>query len=593
MATPTGTFTTLPGTPESTIRGTSGSDVLAKLNVTNNLRVESLGEIDELHLKNSDSKKVFENLKVFSGDAADSITTHNSINNSLIQGGRGGDTILVGSAITKSTVRGGSAQDTLTSVLGSTSSMINGNKNIDKMYIGDTHNSSSIHGGEGNDTINLNAGYLSNTKINGDEGDDTITDQGQTGMSFTMSGNSGIYGNDGNDTITLSSLVTKVTAQGGAGNDTIKGGTNADSLTGGSGADSIEGGTGADTISGSAGIDSIKGGAGIDLITGGSENDVIQYINSAELIAVSNGADGVIDSINGGTGTTDTIEVAGGAISVGANGTDTLARITNTEVLKQTAAGTTTFTIASDAAMGSIRTLDMSVNTGADTITLTGVTAAITISAGAGANAIVAGSGADTITALGGDDTITAGLGVDSISGGVGANDYITNAFATGLGTVDKDEITNFNVANTDQFGNIKLADMLTFGVTLTELNVKADVADTDVMKKTAATISANYDLASATANTQVLIAAGDYASSTAVQTDIRDHLTSVGTDADEGILVLYDNGVNSTLAIVDFVEAEADGQLYAAATVTDIIQFTGVADSSTIVDANYLNFIA
>ncbi|MFO0052308.1 MAG: DUF4214 domain-containing protein [Dolichospermum sp.] len=63
-------------------------------------------------------------------------------------------------------------------------------------------------------------------------------------------------------------FTAKLTAIGGAGND---------SLTGGAGNDSLTGGAGNDILTGGAGNDSLTGGAGSDTLTGGAGNDIFGY----------------------------------------------------------------------------------------------------------------------------------------------------------------------------------------------------------------------------------------------------------------------------------------------------------------------------
>ena len=414
--TPSGTFTTLPGSPESTIRGGSGSDVLANLNLASNVRLESLGAADQLHIKAKDSSTVFDAIKAYSGDGADSITTHNTTTNSLLQGGRGGDTILIGSQITNTTVRGGTANDTITANLGSTSAIINGNNNIDNIFIGNTHNSSSIHGGAENDTITLVDGILNNSSISGDKGNDTITDQG-AGISFAMNGNSGVFGNDGADNITLTTVRTNVIAQGGAGNDTIQGGTVDDTLTGGADADEIEGFNGADTLAGSAGADTIEGGNGIDSITGGTEADTIKY----ETLALFLDGNAVVDTVDGGTGD-DTIEI-GAAVNIAA--ADVLTRTDNVEIIKQTAAGASTIDVTTAARLSDITQFDGSANTAKNTWDFNTIATAMTLKGGTIADDITGGSGADTVTGNNGNDTITGHDGSDDLDGGGGDDTFI------------------------------------------------------------------------------------------------------------------------------------------------------------------------
>ncbi|MFM6268551.1 MAG: M10 family metallopeptidase C-terminal domain-containing protein, partial [Dolichospermum sp.] len=78
-------------------------------------------------------------------------------------------------------------------------------------------------------------------------------------------------------TLEASTFTAKLTAIGGAGNDSLTGGDGKDSLTGGAGNDTLTGGIGNDTLTGSAGNDSLTGGAGSDNLTGGAGNDTFRY----------------------------------------------------------------------------------------------------------------------------------------------------------------------------------------------------------------------------------------------------------------------------------------------------------------------------
>ncbi|MEY3403070.1 MAG: hypothetical protein RLZZ86_2686, partial [Cyanobacteriota bacterium] len=89
--------------------------------------------------------------------------------------------------------------------------------------------------------------------------------------------------------LNASTFNAKLTATGGAGNDTLTGGADADSLTGGAGNDTLIGGAGSDTLTGGDGIDTLTGGTGIDSLTGGAGNDTL-----------TGGADA--DSLTGGAG---------------------------------------------------------------------------------------------------------------------------------------------------------------------------------------------------------------------------------------------------------------------------------------------------
>jgi serralysin len=76
------------------------------------------------------------------------------------------------------------------------------------------------------------------------------------------------------DSITNNSS-SPMSADGGAGNDTITGGYNNDRLVGGDGADKLWGVGGADWVSGDAGNDRVSGGEGNDTIFGGAGDDLM------------------------------------------------------------------------------------------------------------------------------------------------------------------------------------------------------------------------------------------------------------------------------------------------------------------------------
>ncbi len=86
-------------------------------------------------------------------------------------------------------------------------------------------------------------------------------------------------------------LALAVTKSGGSGNDNLRGTNGADVLSGGSGDDVLRGLVGADRLSSGSGEDEVFGGSGRDAISGGSGDDFI-----------SDGDDGVRDTINCGTG---------------------------------------------------------------------------------------------------------------------------------------------------------------------------------------------------------------------------------------------------------------------------------------------------
>jgi uncharacterized delta-60 repeat protein len=99
-----------------------------------------------------------------------------------------------------------------------------------------------------------------------------------------------IAGMGGDDRIDASVATVPVTADGGAGDDSILGGSAGDALAGGTGNDTLFGGGASDTLRGGDGNDYLNGGPGADQLLGDAGNDQIFAVDS------------VIDTIDGGGG---------------------------------------------------------------------------------------------------------------------------------------------------------------------------------------------------------------------------------------------------------------------------------------------------
>ena len=99
-----------------------------------------------------------------------------------------------------------------------------------------------------------------------------------------------VTGSSGNDTIDCTDSDPGKTINGNGGNDTITGTAFNDTINGGDGNDTLTGGVGDDTLSGGIGMDTLNGSAGDDILSGP-------------------GTDLAVDTLNGGTGTYDCVEV--------------------------------------------------------------------------------------------------------------------------------------------------------------------------------------------------------------------------------------------------------------------------------------------
>src|SRR5262249_6638162 len=153
------------------------------------------------------------------------------------------------------------------------------------------------------------------------------------------------------------------------------------------------------------------------------------YASSAEFL--TSGA--VVDSIDGGSGTSDRVVISGDiAIASGSS----LARATTTERLESAddaAVRTHSIVINSNTNLSGFTTIDLSGSSNTSstsTVTLTGVTNAVTVLGTAGVDNITGGSGADHIDGGSGDDTIVGGAGADTLIGGTGS-DRITYSNGT------------------------------------------------------------------------------------------------------------------------------------------------------------------
>jgi len=151
------------------------------------------------------------------GGKGDDTLTGDDVNGGEINGNIGNDIIFVDNDVASGFnqyIGGGQGNDLITIQGNYTDSIIDGNKGIDTIIISDgIHSGSSVNGGEGNDVIR-SSGLSKGLVINGDIGNDTIAATGNLGSTIT--------GGEGKDTIVSSALVgQKSTIDAGVGADTI------------------------------------------------------------------------------------------------------------------------------------------------------------------------------------------------------------------------------------------------------------------------------------------------------------------------------------------------------------------------------------
>lgn len=219
-----------------------------------------------------------------------------AIDNDVITGGTGVDTILGGSG--NDIIDGGADAD---SIFGGT-----GNDRIDA-GTGDDF----VDGGEGADDI---VGKEGNDTLLGGAGDDTIDGGENADLIFGGAGQDVIAGGLGDDTVDGGEDADVITTDGGAdsvlgggGNDTIHAGDDNDTIFGGAGDDSLSGDAGDDSISGDEGADRITGQDGNDILFGGDDNDSVFGGNDDDQLFGGSGRDELFggdgnDRFQGGTG---------------------------------------------------------------------------------------------------------------------------------------------------------------------------------------------------------------------------------------------------------------------------------------------------
>jgi Ca2+-binding RTX toxin-like protein len=330
-----------------------------------------------------------------------------------INGGDGNDSITVLAKKTEISgvkLDGGAGDDVLTGA-DSNDSLSGGDGNDRLIGAG---GADTMSGGAGNDTLVWNNGDGSDT-MDGDAGNDGVEVNGSPtlGDVFTIAPNAGrikfqrtnfgqftldtsterfqVNGLGGDDSLTSQDGVgalTLLSADGGAGNDTIAGSDGPDLIVGGEGNDVLNGGGGDDRIVGDRGADTMNGGAGDDTLVwnNGDGSDVL------------NGDDGRDDvEVNGAP-------AAGDVFTVQPNG----ARIAFAR------SNLVPFTLD----IGSSETMHANGLGGDDTITVGDVGGySVTAAGGAGNDTLTGGSGSETFLGGSGNDTISPGGGIDFVSG--------------------------------------------------------------------------------------------------------------------------------------------------------------------------------
>jgi outer membrane autotransporter protein len=400
--------------PYGPVTGTAGADTIRVIggSVTNGTgNVEGLAGSDTITITPTggiNSGNIVIGGSVLGGDDADTLNIGTVVGtppagstvqvNGDVDGGSGGDTIVVGGNPNVATTIGGN---------------VLGGVGVDNITLNGATVTGNVDGGDDGDTINLLAG--SAAQALGGAGADSITLNGATitgnidggtegdTINLTSGSAAAVLGGAGIDQITLNGATIAGNIDGGTEADTINltsgsaaavlGGAGADQITlnGATISGNIDGGTEGDTIdltSGSAAA--VLGGAGVDIITlkgatiagnieGGDDGDTINLTSgSAAAVLGDAGADHI--TLNGAT--------ISGNIDGGAD-VDTIDLLKGSAAQALGGAGADIITL-NGATIGSL----IDGGTEADNITLTSGT----VGTGVAGNGVFGGDGGDTLT---------------------------------------------------------------------------------------------------------------------------------------------------------------------------------------------------
>ena len=250
-------------------------------------------------------------------------------------------------------------------------------------------------------------------------------------------------------------------------------------------------------------------------------------------------------------------------------------------------AGSLDLDITDADSVGDIDTSGSTVNSTVN-VDATGAESAVTVTFGAGTNTYTAASAKDD------EITLATDAGTDTIVTSTVAGSITVDNFEAGTSgdkvTIDVSGIDNATLLDAALDELVHIADMTD----------EIAAADTVVMHIATSTASTK-DLDNATANSNILVLDTNFTNGANV-IDATDGIADGGTfeltlgdtlAANDGFLVLWDDGSNSYLSLVENADGDADGAAMAASslTITDLITFTGVDDATDLTAANFNDF--
>ena len=245
-----------------------------------------------------------------------------------------------------------------------------------------------------------------------------------------------ITGGDGADTIVATSLSTRATIEGDAGNDTLFGTAFDDTLLGGAGNDTIIAAGGNDTVNAGAGTDDVRGGNGDDILNGDEDNDTLFGGAGNDTLNGNDGDDTLLggtgsDTANGGAGNDVLVGGESGVDTLNGNdGDDLLFGLSESDIISGGAGADTIYGNeggdelrggdGADRIFGGDGVDVLEGNDGADL--LTGDDGADAIMGGADGDTVYGGAGADAIAGQAGNDALVGGVNRDVLIGGAGGD---------------------------------------------------------------------------------------------------------------------------------------------------------------------------
>ena len=274
------------GGSDGTGRSTSFQNSVVNGNVGNDsLRLGTIG------LTGGDVD--FKNSYLLGGKGDDSLTG-DDVNGGEINGNIGDDTIVMdnrGKTGVGQYIGGGQGNDLITVSGNYSDSIIDGNKGIDTIIVNDgTHSDTSVNGGEGDDIIRASGTSTKGLMLDGNKGNDTIVSQGAKGST--------VFGGEGNDTIVSASALGETsTIDAGIGADLVATETSAavETVVFNAGDSVAATKSSLGNTPGAAIAGTITFGNGVDIITGitgfapAATNDLIDIDFDPSAFVIANG----------------------------------------------------------------------------------------------------------------------------------------------------------------------------------------------------------------------------------------------------------------------------------------------------------------